>query len=118
MKRNVLALLAVVGLLALGACTTATTTTRPETETQTEGAVTKTEETGPGANVKTITATGVITKYEPGNELEIRTADGNEVDFVLEDNVQVTGEIAVGKTATVTYTDREGKKWVSIITSP
>lgn len=118
MKRNVLALLAVVGLLALTACTAATTTTRPETETETEGAVTKTEETGPGVNVKTTTATGVITKYEPGNELEIRTADGNNVDFDLEDNVQITGDIAVGKTVTVTYVDREGKKWVSIITSP
>ena len=113
MTRSMVAILALVALVAVGACAT-----RPESQVKTEGGVTKMEETGPGPNVKTTVATGVITKYEPGNELEIKTADGNEVDFVLEDNVQITGEIAVGKTATVTYTDREGKKWVSIITSP
>ena len=113
MKRNILALLVAAGFLAVSACAT-----RTETEVKTEGGVTKIEETGPGPNVKTTVATGVITKYEPGNELEIKTADGNEVDFVLEDNVQITGDIAIGKTATVTYSDREGKKWVSIITSP
>jgi hypothetical protein len=113
MKRNITALLVAAGFLTVSACATTT-----ETKVKTEGEVTTIKETGAGPNVKTIVATGVITKYEPGNELEIKTADGNEVDFVLEDNVQITGDIAIGKTATVTYTDREGKKWVSIITSP
>jgi hypothetical protein len=73
------------------------------------------KETGPGPNVKTTVVTGVVTKYEPGNELEIRPADGNMHDFDLEDNVQINGAIVVGQPVTVTYTEVNGKKRASII---
>lgn len=109
-KRNVLAALAAASFLVAANCAT-----KPEVKTKTEGSETVIKQTGEGENVKTTVVTGVVTKYEAGNELEIRPADGNMHDFVLEDNVQVTGDIVVGQPVTVTYTDVGGKKHATII---
>lgn len=109
-KRNFLAALAAASLLAGAHCAT-----QKEVKIEQEGSATVTKETGPGENVKTTVVTGVVTKYEPGNELEIRPADGNMQDFVLEDSVQVNGAIVVGQPVTVTYTEVGGKKHVTII---
>jgi hypothetical protein len=105
MKRSLFAL-AVAGCLVVAT----NCATQPETKITQEGSATEMKTTGPGENVKTTVVTGVVTKYEPGNELEIRPADGNMHDFVLEDDVQVTGAIVVGQPVTVTYTDVGGKK--------
>lgn len=110
MNRNLTALLA-AGVLVLGA----SCTTQPETKVVSEGSETVIKQTGPGENVKTTIVTGVVTKYEPGNELEIRPADGNMHDFVLEDSVEIQGAIVVGQPVTVTYTDVGGKKHATII---
>ena len=96
----------------MAACATA-----PEKKIETEGSATTVKETGPGENVKTTMVSGTVMKYEPGNELEIRAADGNNHDFDLEDSVRVEGAIVVGQPVTVTYSDREGKKFVSIISA-
>ena len=109
-KRNFLAALTAASLLVGVNCAT-----HKEVKVEQEGATTTMKETGPGPNVKTTVVTGVVTKYEPGHELEIRPADGNMHDFDLEDNVQITGAIAVGQPVTVTYTEVNGKKRASII---
>ena len=111
-KRNVLAALAAASFLVGVHCAT-----QPETKVKTEGSETVIKQTGPGENVKTTMVTGVVTKYEPGNELEIRPADGNMHDFVLEDSVQVNGAIVVGQPVSVTYTDVAGKKHATIISA-
>jgi hypothetical protein len=112
MKRNLMALLA-AGSLALGVhCAT-----KPETKVVSEGSETVVKQTGPGENVKSTIVTGVVTKYEPGNELEIRPADGNMHDFVLEDSVQIQGAIVIGQPVTVTYTDVGGKKHATIVSA-
>jgi hypothetical protein len=110
MKRSLFALFAAGCLVAATHCAT-----QPETKITQEGSATTMKQTGPGENVKTTVVTGVVTKYEPGNELEIRPADGNMHDFVLEDSVQVQGAIVVGQPVTVTYTDVGGKKHATII---
>jgi len=109
-KRNFLAALAAASLLVGVNCAT-----HKEVKVEQEGSATVMKETGPGPNVKTTVVTGVVTKYEPGNELEIRPADGDMHDFDLEGNVQITGAIAVGQPVTVTYTEVNGKKRASII---
>jgi hypothetical protein len=109
-KRNFLAAVAAASLLAGVHCAT-----HKEVKIEQEGSTTVMKETGPGGNVKTTVVTGVVTKYEPGNELEIRPADGNMHDFDLEDNVQINGAIVVGQPVTVTYTESGGKKHVTII---
>jgi hypothetical protein len=110
MKRSLFALAVAGCLLAATNCAT-----QPETKITQEGSATEVKQTGPGENVKTTIVSGVVTKYEPGNELEIRPADGNMHDFVLEDSVQINGTIAVGQPVTVTYTDVGGKKHATII---
>jgi hypothetical protein len=112
MKRSLLALCVAGGLVATLNCAT-----KPETKVIAEGNETVIKQTGPGENVKTTIVTGVVTKYEPGNELEIRPADGNMHDFVLEDSVQVQGAIVIGQPVTVTYTDVGGKKHATIIST-
>lgn len=112
MKRSLFALVAAAGLIAAANCAT-----QPEAKVKQEGSATVMEQTGPGENVKTTVVTGVVTKYEPGNELELRPADGNMHDFDLEDSVQVQGAIVVGQPATVTYVESGGKKLVKIITA-
>jgi hypothetical protein len=112
MNRNFTALLA-AGVLVLGT----SCATQPETKVESEGSETVIKQTGPGENVKTTIVTGVVTKYEPGNELEIRPADGNMHDFVLEDSVEIQGAIVVGQPVTVTYTDVGGKKHATIISA-
>ena len=109
-KRNFLAALAAASLLVGVNCAT-----HKEVKMEQEGSATEMKTTGPGENVKTTVVTGVVTKYEPGNELEIRPADGNMHDFDLEDTVQVNGTIVVGQPVTVTYTESGGKKHVTII---
>jgi len=109
-KRNFLAALAAGSLLVGVHCAT-----HKEVKVEQEGSATTMKQTGPGENVKTTVVTGVVTKYEPGNELEIRPADGNMHDFDLEDNVQINGVIVVGQPVTVTYTESGGKKHVTII---
>jgi hypothetical protein len=111
-KRNVLAALAAASLLVGVNCAT-----HKEVKVEQEGSATTMKETGPGENIKTTVVTGVVTKYEPGNELEIRPADGNMHDFVLEDSVQISGMIVVGQPVTVTYTDMGGKKHATIISA-
>ena len=110
-KRNVLAALAAASLLVGVHCAT-----QPETKVKTEGSETVIKQTGPGENVKTTMVTGVVTKYE-GNELEIRPADGNMHDFVLEASVQVHGAIVVGQPVSVTYTEVGGRKHATIISA-
>lgn len=112
MKRSLCALVVAGGLIATMNCAT-----KPETKVVTEGSETVIKQTGPGENVKTTVVTGVVTKYEPGNELEIRPADGNMHDFVLEDSVQIQGDIVVGQPVTVTYTDVGGKKHATIVSA-
>lgn len=111
-KRNVLAALVAASFLVAVNCAT-----HPEVKTKTEGSETVIKQTGPGENVKTTVVTGVVTKYEPGNELEIRPADGNMHDFVLEDSVKVDGMIVVGQPVTVTYTEVGGKKHATIVSA-
>jgi hypothetical protein len=111
-KRNFLAALTAASLLAGVHCAT-----HKEVKIEQEGSATTMKETGPGENVKTTVVTGVVTKYEPGQELEIRPADGNMHDFDLEDSVQVNGMIVVGQPATVTYTEVAGKKIVKIVSA-
>ncbi len=111
-KRNVLAALAAASLLVGVHCAT-----HKEVKMEQEGSATTMKETGPGENVKTTVVTGVVTKYVPGQELEIRPADGNMHDFDLEDSVRVDGAIVVGQPVTVTYTEVAGKKLVSIISA-
>ena len=112
MKRNLMALLVAASLIAVAGCAT-----QPETKIKQEGSATEMKTTGPGENVKTTIVTGVVTKYEPGNELEIRPADGNMHDFVLEDSVQIQGAILIGQPVTVTYTDVGGKKHATIVSA-
>jgi hypothetical protein len=107
-------LLAIAGAAAL---TIAACATSPETRVETEGAATTMKQTGPGENVKTVTVTGTVMKYDPGQELEIKAADGNSHDFDLEDTVKIEGSIVVGQPVTVTYTDMGGHKKVSIISA-
>ena len=111
-NRNVLAALTAASLLSGVNCAT-----HKEVKVEQEGSTTTMKETGPGENVKTETVTGVVTKYVPGQELEIRPADGNMHDFDLEDSVRVDGAIVVGQPVTVTYTDVGGKKMVTIISA-
>jgi hypothetical protein len=110
MKRNLLVCVVALCLAAATNCAT-----QPETKIKQEGSATVMKQTGPGENVKTTIVTGVVTKYEPGNELEIRPADGNMHDFDLEDDVQVQGAIVVGQPVTVTYIQQGGKNHVKII---
>jgi hypothetical protein len=109
-KRNFLAALAAASLLVGVHCAT-----HKEVKVEQEGSATTMKETGPGENVKTTVETGVVTKYQPGQELEIQPADGNMHDFDLEDDVKIEGAIVVGQPVTVTYTDVGGKKHVTII---
>lgn len=112
MKSRILVFLAAASLLIGGSCAS-----QSETKIETEGSATTVKQTGPGENVKTTTVTGVVTKYQAGNELEIKAADGNSHDFDLEDSVRIEGTIEIGKPATVTYTEAAGKKHVTIVTS-
>lgn len=112
MKQSLIALGVAASLLAVTNCAT-----KPETKITEEGSATTMKQTGPGENVKTTVVTGVVTKYEPGNELGIRPADGNMHDFVLEDNVQIQGAIVVGQPVTVTYIEVGGKKHVTIVSA-
>lgn len=109
-KRNFLAALTAASLLAGVHCAT-----HKEVKIEQEGSTTTMKETGPGPNVKTTVVTGVVTKYQPGEELELRPADGNMHDFDLEDDVKINGTILVGQPATVTYTEVNGKKRASIV---
>jgi hypothetical protein len=109
-KRKFLAALTAASLLAGVHCAT-----HKEVKVEQEGSATTMKETGPGENVKTTVVTGVVTKYQPGEELEIRPADGNMHDFDLEEGVQIHGDIVVGQPVTVTYTESAGKKHVTII---
>jgi uncharacterized protein YndB with AHSA1/START domain len=109
-KRNFLAALTAASLLVGVNCAT-----HKEVKVEQEGSTTTMKETGPGPNVKTTVVTGVVTKYEPGHELEIRPADGNMHDFDLEEGIQMNGAIVVGQPVTVTYTESNGKKHVTII---
>ena len=111
-NRNVLAALTAASLLVGVNCAT-----HKEVKVEQEGSTTTMKETGPGENVKTETVTGVVTKYVPGQELEIRPADGNMHDFDLEDSVRVDGAIVVGQPVTVTYTDMGGKKHATIVSA-
>jgi hypothetical protein len=110
MRRSILALFVAAGLIATMNCAT-----HRDVKIKDEGSATVMKETGPGENVKTTVVTGIVTKYEPGNELEIRPADGNMHDFDLEDSVQVQGAIVVGQPVTVTYVESGGKKLVKVI---
>ncbi len=85
-NRNLVALIAAASLVAGARCAT-----HREVKIKEEGSATVTKETGPGENVKTTVVTGVVTKYRPGEELEIRPTDGNMHDFDLEDDVSVQG---------------------------
>jgi Flp pilus assembly protein TadG len=107
-------LAAIVGAAAL---TLAACATSRETKIETEGSATTIKQTGPGENVKTTTVTGTVMKYDPGQELEIKAADGNSHDFDLEDSVTIQGSIVVGQPVTVTYTDVGGLKKVTIISA-
>ncbi|HYN20976.1 MAG TPA: hypothetical protein VE078_08450 [Thermoanaerobaculia bacterium] len=110
MKTNALAVLAAAALLAGAGCAS-----QQKTTVETDGSATTMKQTGPGENVETTTVTGVVTKYEAGNELKIRAADGNMHDFDLEDSVRMEGTIEIGKPVTVSYTERAGKKYVTVI---
>lgn len=112
MKTNALAVLTAAALLAGAGCAS-----QQKTTVESDGSATTMKQTGPGANVETTTVSGVVTKYQAGNELEIRAADGNMHDFDLEDSVRMEGMIEIGKPVTVSYTEREGKKYVTVITS-
>ncbi|HEY7574763.1 MAG TPA: hypothetical protein VIB08_06330 [Thermoanaerobaculia bacterium] len=107
-------LAAIVGAAAL---TLAACATSREAKIETEGSATTIKQTGPGENVKTTTVTGTVMKYDPGQELEIKAADGNSHDFDLEDSVTIQGSIVVGQPVTVTYTDVGGLKKVTIISA-
>ena len=109
MRNKVLPLLAVAALVV--GCAT-----QPETKVVQEGTATTVKQTGPGPNVDTTIVTGVVTKYMPGQEIEIKAADGNSWDFDLEDSLQVQGSIMVGKPATIHYTEQSGVKRVTILT--
>lgn len=109
MKSRIFALLAIAALVA--GCAT-----QPETKVVQEGTATTVKQTGPGANVDTTIVTGVVTKYMPGQEIEIKAADGNSWDFDLEDSLQVQGAIVVGKPATIHYTEQSGVKRVTVLT--
>ena len=109
MRNRILALCAVAAFVA--GCAT-----QPETKVVQEGTATTVKQTGPGPNVDTTIVTGVVTKYEPGQEIEIKAADGNSWDFDLEDSLQVQGSIMVGKPATIHYTEQSGVKRVTILT--
>ncbi|HVE65576.1 MAG TPA: hypothetical protein VNC59_03265 [Thermoanaerobaculia bacterium] len=109
MKSRIFALLAIAALVA--GCAT-----QPETKVVQEGSATTVKQTGPGANVDTTIVTGVVTKYMPGQEIEIKAADGNSWDFDLEDSLQVQGSIMVGKPATIHYTEQSGVKRVTVLT--
>ncbi len=113
MKRSFFAALAAAALLAGVHCAT-----QPETKIKQEGSATVMKQTGPGENVKTTLVSGVVTKYRPREELEIRPADGNMHDFDLEDDVQIQGTIVVGQPVTVTYVQEGGKNRVKIIAVP
>src|SRR5512132_3205946 len=110
MKRNLFALLAAGCLVAATHCASG-----PKTTIKQDGSATVMKQTGPGENVKTTVVTGVVTRYTPGDELEIRPADGNMHDFDLENDVQVNGAIVVGQPVTVTYVEEGGKNHVKII---
>jgi uncharacterized protein YndB with AHSA1/START domain len=109
MRNRILALCAVAAFVA--GCAT-----QPETKVVQEGTATTVKQTGPGPNVDTTIVTGVVTKYEPGQEIEIKAADGNSWDFDLEDSLQVQGSVMVGKPATIHYTEQSGVKRVTILT--
>lgn len=109
MRNRILALCAVAAFVA--GCAT-----QPETKVVQEGTATTVKQTGPGPNVDTTIVTGVVTKYEPGQEIEIKAADGNSWDFDLEDSLQIQGSIMVGKPATIHYTEQSGVKRVTILT--
>lgn len=111
MKRTLIAI-AAAAALAVAACAT-----KPETTVETGGPATTVKQTGPGENVKTTTVTGTVMKYDPGQELEIKAADGNSHDFDLEDNVTIEGSIIVGQPVAVTYTDVAGVKTVTIVSA-
>ncbi|HEY6064893.1 MAG TPA: hypothetical protein VIY96_01975 [Thermoanaerobaculia bacterium] len=110
MKRSLFALFAAGSLVAAAHCAS-----QPKTTIKQDGSATVMKQTGPGENVKTTIVTGVVTKYMPGDELEIRPADGNMHDFDLENDVQVNGAIVVGQPVTVTYVEAGGKNHVKII---
>jgi hypothetical protein len=112
MKTKVFVYLTATALLAGSGCAS-----QPKTTIESEGAATTIKQTGPGENVETTTVTGVVTKYEAGNELEIRAADGNMHDFDLEDSVRMEGTIEIGKPVTVSYTEKAGKKYVTIVSA-
>jgi len=109
MRNRIFALLAVAAFVA--GCAT-----QPETKVVQEGTATTVKQTGPGPNVDTTIVTGVVTKYQPGQEIEIKAADGNEWDFDLEDSVEVKGAIMVGKPATIHYVEQSGVKRVTVLT--
>lgn len=109
MRNRILALCAVAAFVA--GCAT-----QPETKVVQEGTATTVKQTGPGPNVDTTIVTGVVTKYEPGQEIEIKAADGNSWDFDLEDSLQVQGSVMVGKPATIHYTEQSGVKRVTVLT--
>lgn len=109
MRNRIFALLAVAAFVV--GCST-----QPETKVVQEGTATTVKQTGPGPNTDTTIVTGVVTKYQPGQEIEIKAADGNSWDFDLEDSLQVQGAIEIGKPATIHYTETAGVKRVTVLT--
>jgi hypothetical protein len=92
MNRKVLTLAA--GLIA-GAMTVAAqqTTTEQTTQRNPDGSVQTT--------TKTTTVTGSVLRYDKGKSIEIRSADGKTMTYVLGPSVEVPSEVQVGRNVTI-----------------
>jgi len=76
-----------------------------------------TKHTGPGPNTKekSKVVVGVVKKYEAGKKIVVTGPKDKDYSFDLDDNVGVTGDIAVGEKVKVTYSKSDSGQKVTTV---
>ena len=77
----------------------------------------KTRETNSEGTSKyrTRTVTGTVKDYETGKKITISGPKNKSYAFNLDENARVEGNIAVGQSAKVEYTEKGGRKYVTVL---
>jgi RNA recognition motif-containing protein len=64
---------------------------------------------------RTKTVTGTVKRYETGKKITISGPKNKSYAFNLDENARVEGNIAVGQSAKVEYTEKGGRKQVTVL---
>lgn len=88
----------------------ADTKTKSHTET-----TTKSSSPDGSTKVKTETVVGTVKAYEMGKKITVTGPKKKNYSFDLDDQVSMSGAVAIGDRVKVTYTKVDGKKKVTIV---